>query len=476
MAKKNTSFFCTECGTETLGWQGKSPGCGAWNTLVEAPDQGSSKSDKNSRSDAPAFTANTFSWTDSEATVRLSEAGKLDYKRHSTGIAQLDILFGGGITEGSITLVAGEPGIGKSTILLQLADSYKTKGDIMYVSGEESPAQIKMRSERVGVSRDLLICAHTRFETIADEMKKTMPALCIIDSIQTLYSDKVTGTPGSVSQAREVTAGLIRIAKSNNMPIILVGHITKEGSIAGPKTLEHMVDTVLSFEGDGTGAYRILRTIKNRFGKSGELAFFEMGDRGLSPVDSSKALLLFGRPLNVPGSVLTSTLEGSGAVPVEIQALVTDSCYSNPQRMTSGPDRNRVAMILAVCEKTLSLGLYTKDCFVNVIGGLKITDPAVDLAIALAVISSAEGIACRSSSLILGELGLAGEIRPVTRVVKRILDSTQPGITTVLLPGSCKATIEKALASGDTPDAKTLSSLEFIYADNLREAVDILFA
>ena len=476
MAKKNNSFFCTECGTETIGWQGKCPGCGAWNTLVEAPDTAPSKSDKNSRSDAPAFTANTFSWTDSDATIRLSEAGKLDYKRHSTGIAQLDTLFGGGITEGSITLVAGEPGIGKSTILLQMADSYKTKGDIMYVSGEESPAQIKMRAERIGVKRDLLICAHTRFETIADEMKKTMPALCIIDSIQTLYSDKITGTPGSISQAREVTAGLIRIAKSNNMPIILVGHITKEGSIAGPKTLEHMVDTVLSFEGDGTGAYRILRTIKNRFGKSGELAFFEMGDRGLSPVDSSKALLLSGRPMNVPGSVLTSTLEGSGAVPVEIQALVTDSCYSNPQRMTSGPDRNRVAMILAVCEKTLSLGLYTKDCFVNVIGGLKITDPACDLAIALAVISSAEGIAARSSALILGELGLTGEIRPVTRVVKRILDSAQPGMTTVLLPGSCKATIEKVLNSGDTQDAKALSGLEFIYADNLRDAVDILFA
>ena len=476
MAKKNNTFFCTECGTETIGWQGKCPGCGAWNTLVEAPDDASSKSEKNSRADAPVFTSNTFSWTDSDATVRLSEAGKLDYKRHSTGMPQLDMLFGGGITEGSITLVAGEPGIGKSTILLQMADSYKGKGDIMYVSGEESPAQIKMRAERIGVSRDLLICAHTRFETIADEMKKTMPALCIIDSIQTLYSDKITGTPGSVSQAREVTAGLIRIAKSNNMPIILVGHITKEGSIAGPKTLEHMVDTVLSFEGDGTGAYRILRTMKNRFGKSGELAFFEMGDRGLTPVDSSKALLLFGRPLNVPGSVMTSTLEGSGAVPVEIQALVTDSCYSTPQRMTSGPDRSRVAMILAVCEKMLSLGLYTKDCFVNVIGGLKITDPACDLAIALAVISSAENVACKSSSLILGEIGLSGEIRPVTRVVKRILDSTQPGITSVVLPGSCKATIEKALASGNTPDAKVLSGLEFIYADNLREAVDILFA
>ena len=471
MAKK-TIFFCKECGYETSGWMGKCPGCGMFNTFVEAPsDKGAVKA----KTDSPAFTANQYSWTDSAVTVRLSEAGKENYKRHSTGIAPLDTLFGGGITEGSVTLVAGEPGIGKSTILMQLADSYKADGEVLYISGEESPAQIGMRASRLKIRRDILICGETRFEAIAEQLKAHKPCLAIIDSIQTLYSEQVAGTPGGVAQIREVAAGVIRIAKTNNITIIMVGHIAKDGSIAGPKTIEHMVDTVLSFEGDSTGGYRIIRSAKNRFGRSNEICFFEMGETGLIPVDSSKALLVAGRPLNSPGSVLTSTLEGNDALTIEVQALCTESVYPNPQRMTSGPERGRVLMLLAVCEKILSLGLTSKDCFVNVIGGLKVSDPATDLAVCIAAVSSARGVSCRPDTLILGEVGLSGEIRPVSRILKRCVAASKIGITTVVLPGSSKAALEKELKgiSADTFGGRNVP--EFIYADNLKEAVDILF-
>ena len=458
MAKK-TTFFCKECGYETSGWMGKCPACGMFNTFVEAP---SDKAPAKAKTDSPAFTANQYSWTDSAVTVRLSEAGKENYKRHSTGIPGLDVLFGGGITEGSVTLVAGEPGIGKSTLLMQLADKYDSQGsEVLYVSGEESPAQIKMRADRLGVTRDVLICAQTKFETIAKEISDRHPKLCIIDSIQTLYSEQITGTPGSVTQAREVTSGLVRIAKTNNISIILVGHITKEGSIAGPKILEHMVDTVLDFEGDNSGGYRILRVIKNRFGKSGELSFFEMTGEGLIPVPSSSALLVSGRPLNAPGSVLTCAIEGSCALPIEIQALVTESCYNNPQRMTYGPDRARTNMIIAVCEKNFSSGLASKDIFVNVISGLKISDPATDLALACAIISSVRNIPVKPDTLILGEIGLSGEIRPVANLSKRLTEASALGIKSVVLPGS--VTVEP------------VPGLEFIFADNIHEAIDIIF-
>lgn len=472
MAKK-TTFFCRECGYETSGWMGKCPGCGMFNTFVEAP---SAKEPAKAKTDSPAFTANQYSWTDSAVTVRLSEAGKENYKRHSTGIPPLDILFGGGITEGSVTLVAGEPGIGKSTILMQLADSYKANGEVLYISGEESPAQIGMRASRLKIKRDILICGETRFEAIAEQLKSHRPCLAIIDSIQTLYSEQVAGTPGGVAQIREVAAGLIRIAKTNNITIIMVGHIAKDGSIAGPKTIEHMVDTVLSFEGDSTGGYRIIRSAKNRFGRSNEICFFEMGETGLVPVDSSKALLVAGRPLNSPGSVLTSTLEGNDALTIEVQALCTESVYPNPQRMTSGPERSRVLMLLAVCEKILSLGLTSKDCFVNVIGGLKVSDPATDLAVCIAAVSSARGVSCKANTLILGEIGLSGEIRPVSRILKRCVAASKIGVTTVVLPGSSKDALEKELKGISSDTFGDGQAPEFIYADNLKEAVDILFS
>ncbi|MBR3533353.1 MAG: DNA repair protein RadA [Clostridiales bacterium] len=464
MAKKNVTFFCKECGYETAGWMGKCPGCGSFNTLVESTTvTGSGKASSNQKSDSPAFKADRFTWTNRLETVRLKDAGKEDYVRFPTGIDQLDTLFGGGITNGSVTLLGGEPGIGKSTILLQLADRFD--GDILYVSGEESPAQIKMRADRLNVKGDrIVICAQTCFEAIAEELSNIKPSLCIIDSIQTLYSDSVNGTPGSVSQAREVTAGLIRIAKTCGLPVILVGHVTKEGSIAGPKTLEHMVDTVLYFEGDNTGAYRILRSVKNRFGRSGELAFFEMTQHGLRPVDSSSALMITGRPLEAPGSAITCAMEGARALTIEIQALAADTCYGTPQRMTSGPDRQRTAMLLAVSEQHFKLSLNVKDVFINVIGGLRITDPACDLALIMAVVSSARGIPLRPDTMVLGEVGLSGELRPVSSPNLRVDEAGRLGIKNVVIPSACKNAV------------KANGNLEFFYVDNVSEAADVLFS
>ena len=465
MAKKNVTFFCKECGYETAGWMGKCPGCGSFNTLVESTTVTGSGKSSNTKSESPAFKASSYSWTDRRETVRLNEAGKEDYVRLSTGIEQLDVLFGGGITDGSVTLLGGEPGIGKSTILLQLADTFAGEGDILYVSGEESPAQIKMRADRLNVKgSNIIICAQTCFEVIAEELSNTKPSLCIIDSIQTLYSENVNGTPGSVSQAREVTAGLIRIAKSNGLPIILVGHVTKDGAIAGPKTLEHMVDTVLYFEGDNTGAYRILRSVKNRFGRSGELAFFEMTQHGLKSVDSSNALLISGRPLEAPGSAITSAMEGARALTIEIQALAADTCYGTPQRMTSGPDRSRASMLLAVAEQQFKLNLNTKDVFINIIGGLRITDPACDLALIMSVVSSARGIPLKPDTMILGEVGLTGELRPVSSLNLRIEEAGRLGIKNIVLPSSCKNAV------------KNPGNTEFFFIDNVSEATDVLFS
>lgn len=483
MAKKNNIFFCSECGTETNGWMGKCPGCGAWNTLTEAPSE--TKTTTKADSSSPSLSYSKYAWTDSSKVIPLSKAGTEDYTRVSTGLSSLDELLGGGLTSGSVVLVGGEPGIGKSTLLLQLASSYKSSGQILYVSGEESPAQIGMRADRLEINKSgILVCAQTKFETIASELASIKPSLCIIDSIQTLYSEAVSGAPGSVSQAREVTAGLVRFAKSTSVPIILVGHITKEGSIAGPKTLEHMVDTVLYFEGDSNGEFRILRSVKNRFGKSNEIAFFEMTGKGLVEVEPSSALLVKGRPLEAPGSALTSTIEGTRALTVEIQSLVTTSCYGTPQRMTTGIDRNRASMLLAVCEKHLGIPLSDKDTFINVIGGVKLSDPALDLAIISSLLSSARGLPIKESTLILGEVGLSGELRPVSRISERISEAVKLGIKTIVLPSSCKNTSLKNLENKKISqkfntsfkDYDKLLMPEYLYVDNLSEAVDVLFS
>lgn len=487
MAKNTTVYFCTECGYEVSGWMGKCPSCGAWNTLVSSQSvtgSGKSKKTSSSASEAPVYSTDKYAWTDSKGTVPLKDAGKASYSRTSTGITEVDRVLGGGLTDGSVVLVGGEPGIGKSTLLLQIAESFKSDKAILYVSGEESHSQIGMRAERLGVKNErIILCAETCFENIAEELGKIKPGLCIIDSIQTLYSDNLNGTPGSVAQAREVTAGLIRLAKNNNLSIILVGHVTKDGTIAGPKTLEHMVDTVLYFEGDNMGSYRILRSIKNRFGRSNELTFFEMCEDGLRPVESASKLLLSGRPVNVPGSVLTTTLEGTKSLTIEIQALITDSPYGTAQRMTSGLDRNRVAMLLAISEKILKIPVSGKDAFINVIGGIKINDYACDLAIIAAIVSSYKNIAPRENTLIIGEVGLTGELRPATQIYKRINEALNLGIKSIVLPGSCKKQIEEMNNKNTLNNTNNLTKhcdkmfkCEFFYVDNLFEAIDVIFS
>lgn len=483
MAKKKNVFFCKECGFETTGWTGKCPSCGEWNSMVEAPSVSNP-----SKSSSPTRNANQFSWTSQNTTIRLSEATELTYERKSSGIKELDALLGGGITSGAVFLIGGEPGIGKSTLLLQIANTFNSQGTILYVSGEESASQIASRADRLGCNKDrIVVCTRTCFEEVASELDNIKPDLVIIDSIQTLYSESITGTPGSVSQAREVTAGLVRIAKSNNLPIFLVGHITKDGNIAGPKTLEHMVDTVLYFEGENLGTYRILRSIKNRFGKSGEIAFWEMTDKGLMPVENCQSLLISGHPINVPGSTITSTIEGSKAIAIEIQALLNPAGYGNPLRMTTGLDRNRISMLLAVADKFLNLNTPSMDSFINVIGGLKISDTALDLAIICSVVSSVRSIPVKENTMIIGEVGLSGEVRPVTQLYQRINCAQQTGITTFVLPSSCQKTVDKIKRDNEFDtnnkniDKKTnicdkIQSLEFVYVDNIAEAIDVIFS
>ncbi len=481
MAKK-TTYFCKECGFETSGWMGKCPGCGAWNSLTEAPSV-----PKSASKTASVHATDAYSWTDIEGTVKLSEAGKTNYIRHSTNLPEIDTLLGGGVTEGAVILVGGEPGVGKSTLLLQIAETYQSDAPVLYVTGEESPDQIGSRAQRLNINNDnIYICAQTCFEKIAEELSNIKPCLCIVDSVQTLYSDNVNGTPGSVSQTREVTAGLVRLAKNNKMPVILVGHITKDGTIAGPKTIEHMVDTVLYFEGERTGSYRILRSVKNRFGKSDEVIFFEMSEHGLIPKSDISSLFIKGRPLNASGSAITAVKEGSRSIAVEIQALLNTSSYGTGQKTVNGIDRNRVSMLLAVIEKHLKISTSGADSFINVIGGLKVADTSCDLAIISAIISSVKDIPIKNNTMILGEVGLSGEIRPVTDLISRLECASSSGISCVVLPSSCRENVKNYI-NGDsnkksskninysTNDCVKITVLDFIYVDNLSEAVDVLF-
>ncbi|MBO7426391.1 MAG: DNA repair protein RadA [Clostridiales bacterium] len=487
MAKKNISFFCSDCGFETTGWSGKCPSCGAWNTMTESTKV--TGSGKTTNKTIPVHSANQFSWTNTSSTVKLSEAEKETHVRSSSGISSIDNILGGGITLGGVTLIGGEPGIGKSTLLLQIAGHFpKDKGEVFYISGEESADQIALRADRLDIEKEgITVCSLTCFERIAEELEKIRPSLCIIDSVQTLYSENITGTPGSVSQAREVTAGLVRIAKTNNIPIFLVGHITKDGTIAGPKTLEHMVDTVLYFEGEDLGAYRILRSIKNRFGKSGELAFFEMTGKGLLPVDDLQSVLISGHPMDVPGSSISAAIEGTKAIAIEIQALMTPSGYTNAQRMCTGIEKNRTNMLLAVADKFLKLNTPSFDAFINVVGGLKVSDPALDLAILAAIVSSVRNIPIRKNTMVFGEVGLTGELRSISMLPQRLACASKSGISTVILPSSCKNVVEKYHMSKKenfvlkninktTSVCDKIVSVDCIYADNLSEAIDVLFS
>lgn len=417
MAKTHTKFVCQSCGYESPKWMGRCPDCDAWASLVEeivVPEVAGKKS----------AVSGTFA-----TPLPITELTTTGAARTSSGIGEFDRALGGGVVAGSLVLIGGDPGIGKSTILIQVANHLSvTSGKVLYISGEESAEQIKLRSNRIGIaSPSLLVVSETNIESVEHYSQTVGAQYVIIDSIQTMYDPSLSSAPGTVSQVRSCTAALARVAKTAGIPVFIVGHVTKEGALAGPRVLEHMVDTVLYFEGDRHQSYRVLRAVKNRFGSTDELGIFEMREEGLVEVANPSEVLLAERPVNGSGSVVTSTMEGSRPILVEIQALVAPSYFTSPRRTCTGIDYNKMLMILAVLEKRVGLSLGNKDVYVNVAGGVKIIEPAADLAIALAVASSLADCSVDPEAIALGEIGLAGEVRTVGHAEKRLKEASRLG-------------------------------------------------
>ena len=452
MAKdKKTVFFCQNCGFESPKWMGQCPGCRQWNTFVEEV----TSAKKSVRESAgPASKA---------VPVSLSKIDSQQYGRLTTGIAELDRVLGGGIVPGGLMLVGGDPGIGKSTLLLQVCRNISAGGrPVLYVSGEESLHQIKMRAERVGnFTDDLKLLCETDLDHIRDCIEKEKPELVIIDSIQTMYMDTVSSSPGSVSQVREATSQLLQIAKGGHIPVFIVGHVTKDGSVAGPRVLEHMVDTVLYFEGDRHASYRILRAVKNRFGSTNEIGVFEMREEGLAEVPNPSEYMLEGRPTGASGSVVACSMEGSRPVMIEIQALVCHSNFGIPRRTANGTDYNRVNLLMAVLEKRGRLNLSASDAYVNITGGIKMTEPAVDLAICLALASSFRDFVVDEKTVCFGEVGLSGEIRSVSMAEQRINEAKKLGFEKVILPKSSMRSLR----------GKKFQGVELIPVADIRELI-----
>ncbi len=431
MASKapKTVYICEACGTQSPKWLGKCPHCGKWNTLVEetlAPEPAAGR--------APRRTSMSAVGGENRAT-RFEEMELPSYMRSETGLGELDRVLGGGLVTGSVVLLSGEPGIGKSTLLMQISDALGQNRKVLYVSGEESGGQLKLRAKRLGVSGEhLYILTETNLEHILAETDAVKPDVLILDSIQTIYSDNTNSTPGSVSQVRECALTFINKAKSEGISMLLVGHVNKEGGIAGPKVLEHMVDAVLYFEGERQQAYRIIRAVKNRYGSTNEIGVFEMTDRGLDEVVNPSEMLLSGRPKNVSGNCALCTVEGTRPLIAEVQALVTPTVFPAPRRTGNGVDYNRMCLILAVLEKRLGLKFYQNDVYMNVIGGLSISEPAADLAIAASLVSSLTDRVVPDDLIIIGELGLAGECRAVTNLELRIREAARLGFTRAIVP------------------------------------------
>ena len=465
MSKPKTKFFCSECGHETSGWMGKCPGCSSWNTIVEEKVSASS-SDKYSNS-PKGWLSDSPGNGPADKSFVLSEIDMTGDKRFETGIYELDRVLGGGFVKGSLVLVGGDPGIGKSTLLMQVCGKNFNKNNILYVSGEESPKQIRMRAERLGVSAESIrVFAQTSFESVSDEIQKQSPGIAIIDSIQTMYTSDVSSAPGSVSQVREVAFGLLRIAKNTGTTIVLVGHVTKDGAIAGPRVLEHMVDTVLYFEGERQSSYRILRAVKNRFGATDEIGIFEMTEKGLIDVENASSAMLEGRPIGVPGTVVTSCMEGTRPILIEIQSLLCPTSYAAPQRMTQGLDRSRISMLLAVMDSRLSIGVSGMDAFINIVGGIKSGETALDLAIVAAVVSCVRKKPLKPGIIVFGEVGLTGEVRPISNLDRRINEARRMGFTSCILPGGSKKSSSKFSNNSD---------FELLYVDSIGEMIDVLF-
>jgi DNA repair protein RadA/Sms len=428
MAKTKTAFFCQQCGHETPKWTGKCSSCGAWNSYVEEVVQ---REDKTTEKEAFVWEAQS---KEAKQAHRMDDVIASDEPRIILQDIELNRTLGGGLVPGSVTLVAGEPGIGKSTLFLQTALQWNN-GIALYVSGEESMQQIKMRAERVGApNENLFILSATDTSAIFREAQRIKPNLLIIDSIQTLESPYVASSAGSVSQVRECAGELARFAKTSNIPVIIIGHITKDGSIAGPKVLEHMVDTVLQFEGDRHYAYRILRTLKNRFGSTSELGIYEMVTGGMRAVSNPSEILLAQHKEPLSGIAIAATIEGLRPLMIEVQALVTQAVYGTPQRTVSGLDLRRLQLLLAVLEKRGGFHFGVKDVFVNIAGGIKVEDPSIELALVCALLSSYEDRALPSNICMVGEVGLSGEIRAVSRIEQRIAEADKLGMDMILIP------------------------------------------
>ncbi|MEO6853249.1 MAG: DNA repair protein RadA [Rhodoferax sp.] len=425
MAKDKTIYTCNECGGTCPKWLGKCPHCQAWNTLVESVAEPVA-STKNNRFAALAKTAEVVALADIEAT---------DMDRTPTGLDELDRVLGGGIVEGGVVLIGGDPGIGKSTLLLQALDALQRSGQkTLYVTGEESGAQVALRSRRLGiVNSQVQVLAEIQLEKILATLQKHQPDIAVIDSIQTVYSDQLTSAPGSVAQVRECAANLTRAAKSSGVAIVLVGHVTKEGALAGPRVLEHMVDTVLYFEGDTHSSFRLVRAIKNRFGAVNEIGVFAMTEHGLKGVSNPSAIFLSQHPEPVPGSCVMVTLEGTRPLLVEIQALV-DSGGPSPRRLSVGLDKDRLAMLLAVLHRHAGIACMDQDVFVNAVGGVRISEPAADLAVLLSITSSLRGKPLPKGFIAFGEVGLAGEVRPAPRGQERLKEAAKLGFSVAIVP------------------------------------------
>jgi DNA repair protein RadA/Sms len=451
MAKTKNIFVCMECGYESPKWMGKCPNCGGWNTLVEEI-----------KTQEPARLSNISSSSEPRSILVIKSS---EHERLDTGISELNRVLGGGLVKGSLTLISGAPGIGKSTLLLQVASSIAEKyGRVLYVSGEESEEQIKMRADRLkAISPELYIVSETNMETIETHIDAVNPIFVIMDSIQTLFKPGISSAPGSVSQVRECSNVIMRLGKTKNIPMFIVAHITKQGELAGPRVLEHMVDTVLSFEGERTEEFRILRTMKNRFGTTSEIGVFEMGEEGLQEIFNPSKVFLEETGFEKEGSVVIGIMEGTRPILVEIQALVSETKAVMPRRTSVGIDNARLNLILAVLEKKLRVPFYTSDVYVNVVGGLNVTGTSADLGLAIALMSSVRGVTIDIPKLlIVGEVGLTGEVRPVSYSDRIANEGSKMGFTNIIIPERNKAKIQN-------------KGLNVIGVSSLREAINRIF-
>ncbi|MDY3918961.1 MAG: DNA repair protein RadA [Candidatus Limivivens sp.] len=454
MAKgKTTVFFCQNCGFESAKWMGQCPACREWNSFVEEPARKTDGAGKQVSRRGELQEPVTLSGISAETSIRLS-----------TGMDELDRVLGGGIVVGSLVLVGGDPGIGKSTLLLQVCKRLAGQGrKILYISGEESLQQIKMRAKRIGEAGDeMLLLCETDLDTVREVISRVKPDLAVIDSIQTMYHQDLSAAPGSVSQVREATAVLMQLAKGLGISIFIVGHVTKEGVVAGPRVLEHMVDTVLYFEGERHASYRILRAVKNRFGSTNEIGVFEMRENGLEEVENPSEYMLNGKPEGASGSIVACSMEGTRPILIEVQALVCRSNLTMPRRTAAGTDYNRVNLLMAVLEKRLGMHLSTCDAYVNIAGGIRMNEPAIDLGIVLALVSSYQDAAIDEKTVAFGEVGLSGEVRAVSMAAQRVAEAKRLGFETVILPGVSLKGLKKP------------EGIRLIGVNTLRDAVALL--